>query len=128
MAKQLGFLDQLQSAGAAAQSKEHADAVARAASLIRKVAGFMEVTPWNSETVESIAEALRAEGIDIGAEGSADDGWKEFSHDGRRWQFDADQLAEWDEEDEAFFFHSYHQLADPTPEALSALIDKRWAR
>jgi hypothetical protein len=128
MAKQLGFLDQLQSAGAAAQSKEHTEAVARAASLIGKVAGFLEVTPWNSETFESIAAALRAEGIVIGAEGTANDGWKEFSHDGRRWQFDADQLAEWDEEDEAFFFHSYHQLAEPTPETLGALIDMRWAR
>lgn len=51
-------------------------------------------------------------------------GWTEFSHNGRRWLFDADQLAEWDEDEKVFMFHSFHRLAAPTIESLIAYIER----
>jgi len=52
-----------------------------------------------------------------------DDGWTEFEHDGQRWSFDADQLAQWIEEDEDYDFFAYHGLAEPTVESVSQFID-----
>lgn len=54
-----------------------------------------------------------------------DDGWTDFTHDGQRWSFDADQLAQWvEEEEEGFFeFHSYHGLVGPTVESVVLFID-----
>lgn len=54
------------------------------------------------------------------AEGS--DGWIEFFHRGQRWSFDADQLAQWDEEEQEFHFHSYHWIADPTVDSVIGFI------
>lgn len=51
-------------------------------------------------------------------------GWVEFSHRGKRWAFDNDQLAEWDEDEEGFHFRAFHQLVDPTVESVTKLIDK----
>lgn len=50
--------------------------------------------------------------------------WTEFSHNGQRWSFGPDELAQWDEEDEAFHFHTYPQLAEPTVETVKAYIDQ----
>lgn len=50
-------------------------------------------------------------------------GWLEISHSGRRWSFDADQLAEWDEHDKRFEFVLYHRLVAPTVEAVRQFID-----
>lgn len=52
-----------------------------------------------------------------------DDGWTDFTHDGQRWSFDADQLAQWAEDDEFFEFHSNHGLVDPTVESVALFID-----
>ncbi|AGN82417.1 MULTISPECIES: hypothetical protein [Pseudomonas] len=48
----------------------------------------------------------------------------EFSHAGKRWSFDADELAEWEGEEEGFHFRAYHELAEPTIEAVSRFIDR----
>ena len=54
------------------------------------------------------------------AEGS--DGWIEFCHRGQRWSFGADELAQWDEEEQEFHFHSYHWIADPTVDSVIGFI------
>ncbi|WP_338924532.1 hypothetical protein V0M98_33495 (plasmid) [Pseudomonas silesiensis] len=51
------------------------------------------------------------------------DGWTELTHNGQRWSYDGDQLAEWDQEEEGFMFHSYHALANPTEDAVIAYIE-----
>ena len=51
-------------------------------------------------------------------------GEPDFFHAGSRWSFDADQLAEWDEEDGAFHFLAYHLLVAPTVESVSHFIDQ----
>ncbi len=51
-------------------------------------------------------------------------GWLEFSHGGTRWAFDADQLAEWDDDDEDFQFLAFHGLADPTIESVTRFIEQ----
>ena len=45
------------------------------------------------------------------------DGWTEFSHKGKRWAFDSDQLALYDH------YHSFHGLTDPTEESVIAYIE-----
>lgn len=50
--------------------------------------------------------------------------WTEISHNGQRWSFGPDELAQWEEEDEEFHFHSYHQLAEPTADTVKAYIDQ----
>jgi hypothetical protein len=47
-----------------------------------------------------------------------------FSHAGKSWSFDADELAEWEEEVRGFHFRAYHMLAEPTIEAVSRFIDR----
>jgi len=54
---------------------------------------------------------------------SNDDGWTHFTQNGQRWSFNADELAQWVEEDEFFEFHSYHGLVDPTVESVAMFID-----
>lgn len=51
-------------------------------------------------------------------------GWLEFSHDGQRWAFDSDQLAEWEEDEEEFHFRVYHGLVAPTVESVARFIDQ----
>ncbi|WP_153785397.1 hypothetical protein [Pseudomonas sp. EMN2] len=48
--------------------------------------------------------------------------WVELTYAGKRWAFDADQLAEWDEEDQEFQFCMYHKLAEPSCESIIQLI------
>jgi len=50
-------------------------------------------------------------------------GWLEISHAGKRWSFDADQLAVWDEDNEAFLFLTLHGLNAPSFEAARHFID-----
>ena len=50
------------------------------------------------------------------------DGWIEFRHGGGRWSFDAAQLAQWDEEEQEFHFHSYHGIAEPTVDSMIGFI------
>ena len=51
--------------------------------------------------------------------------WIEFSHDGQRWSFDADELAQWDVDDETFHFHSFHGIAEPTMESMLNVINRK---
>lgn len=51
-------------------------------------------------------------------------GWFEFSHDGTRWAFDADQLARWDEDEKDFHFLMFHGLNDPTVESVTRFIEQ----
>lgn len=51
-------------------------------------------------------------------------GWLEFSHGGKRWAFDSDELAEWDEDDAGFHFLVFHGLVGPTVESVSQFIDQ----
>jgi len=51
-------------------------------------------------------------------------GYVEFTHGGKRWSFDTDELAEWEEEEEEFHFRVNHGLADPTIESVSRFIDQ----
>lgn len=61
-------------------------------------------------------------------EGEADEfGWIEFSHAGKRWSFDDDQLAAWDEEEGDFHFYDYHGLVNPTIETVTRFIESRQA-
>jgi Fic family protein len=56
------------------------------------------------------------------------DGWKEFTHDGQRWSFDADSLAVWDEEEDHFEFYLHHELTNPTVETVIQFIEETKAR
>ncbi|MBM5458741.1 hypothetical protein H8F21_14330 [Pseudomonas sp. P66] len=60
---------------------------------------------------------------DHGAWVAAVDGWTNITHAGERWSFDADQLDEWDEEEQGFHFLTYHRLSEPTIEAVRRFID-----
>lgn len=51
-------------------------------------------------------------------------GWIEFLHGTQRWSFDGDQLATWDEEEQAIHFHAYHSLTEPTVESVIEFIDQ----
>lgn len=53
------------------------------------------------------------------------DGWTEFTHKGQRWEFDADQLASWNEVDEVFEFYDYHKLVNPTVKSVTRFIESR---
>lgn len=57
------IIDQLRTARGSIKSKEHAAAVNRAVKLINNIHRFIDGTSWDSETVESIAIALRNEGL-----------------------------------------------------------------
>lgn len=51
-------------------------------------------------------------------------GYVDLSHGGKRWSFDADNLAEWEEgEDGGFHFRAHHGLANPTVESVTRFID-----
>lgn len=53
------------------------------------------------------------------------DGWVEFTHKGKRWEFDADQLAEWNDVDQVFEFSDYHKLTNPTVKSVIRFIEGR---
>ncbi len=59
------IIDLLREARGSIRSKEHAAAVNRAVVLLNTILSFLDGTQWNSETVESIATALRKEGLDV---------------------------------------------------------------
>lgn len=59
------LIDQLRTVRGSIKSKEYAAAVNRALKLIDTIHGFIDGTSWNSETVESIAIALRNEGLEV---------------------------------------------------------------
>lgn len=50
--------------------------------------------------------------------------WTELSHLEKRWSFDADQLTQWDEDDECFHFHAYHGLKVPTIDSVRRFIEQ----
>jgi hypothetical protein len=52
------------------------------------------------------------------------DGWTEIIYDGQRWQFSADDLAEWDENSQSFHFLTFHGLDQPTVETVCRFIDQ----
>ena len=54
----------------------------------------------------------------------SNDVWVEFTYAGKRWAYDADQLAEWDEEDQTFQFCMYHKLVEPTVGGITQLIQQ----
>lgn len=45
------------------------------------------------------------------------DSWTDFTYDGDRWSFNADELARWDEE-LGWDFHSFHGLTEPTEASI----------
>ena len=51
-------------------------------------------------------------------------GYVELSRGGKRWTFDSDQVAEWDEEEEGFHFRGFHGLNDPTVESVNRFIEQ----
>lgn len=52
-------------------------------------------------------------------------GYVELSHRGKRWSFDTDSLAEWEEdEEEGFHFRAHHGLVNPTVESVTRFIDQ----
>lgn len=61
----LSLLDKLRAARGSIRTKEHAAAVNSAVQLINQITGILDGKQWDSETVESIADALRDEGIII---------------------------------------------------------------
>jgi hypothetical protein len=58
-------VERLRAARGSIRSKEHAAAVNCAVKLINQITEFLDGKEWDSETVESIADALRDEGIII---------------------------------------------------------------
>ncbi|MFJ7794502.1 hypothetical protein [Pseudomonas sp. NPDC096950] len=40
--------------------------------------------------------------------------WKQFLYNDSRWAFGSAEVAEWDEEEKEFHFHSYHGLSKPS--------------
>ncbi|OAS27582.1 hypothetical protein AYO08_21920 [Pseudomonas putida] len=52
------------------------------------------------------------------------DGWTEFSHGGKRWSFDSDQLALWEQEFDGFHFLACHKLVKPTIESVTDFIKR----
>jgi hypothetical protein len=69
----------------------------------------------------AVAEAVDA--IPAG-EGPDEEQWIEFSHGDQRWSFSSCELAQWDDEDEAFHFNAFHGLSEPTVDAVKAFIDQ----
>lgn len=51
-------------------------------------------------------------------------GYVEISYGGKRWTFDTDQLAEWDDADKSFHFCGFHGLTDPTIDSIKRFIDQ----
>lgn len=49
----------------------------------------------------------------------------EIVYGGKRWSFDDDQLAEWDETAEEFHFSCYHGLTNPTAVSVSQFLENR---
>jgi hypothetical protein len=49
--------------------------------------------------------------------------WKQFLHNGNRWTFGESELAEWDEEEKEFHFHSYHGLSNPSVKSVIEYLD-----
>lgn len=62
---------------------------------------------------------------DSSSEGQETDGWTEFSYGGKRWSFDSDQLALWDEQLQEFDFLAYHLLVKPTIESVTGFIQRQ---
>lgn len=52
------------------------------------------------------------------------DGWNEIAYDGKRWQFTADYLEEWDVDSQHFHFLTLHGLDQPTVETVRRFIDQ----
>lgn len=59
------IIEQLRKVRGSIESKEHAAAVNQAILLLNTIASFLEGGNWNSETAESIADALRSFGFEI---------------------------------------------------------------
>ena len=53
-----------------------------------------------------------------------EDDWIDFTHNGKRWSFDSDHLAQWDEVEGHFEFQVFHQLTGPTVETVGRFIDQ----
>lgn len=100
-------------------------AVMEAAAVTPEVARqYLEAEEWLvDEAVFDIRTERAMELKTSTGDRAEDDEWQEFSHAGKRWSFNGDELAEWDDEDGGFHFLAYHQLAKPSVQALCALID-----
>lgn len=59
------IIDDLRAVRGALKSTDHAAAVNRAVQLLTTIQSFLDGEAWSSETVESIADALRNEGIAV---------------------------------------------------------------
>ncbi|AXQ51125.1 MULTISPECIES: hypothetical protein [Pseudomonas] len=78
------------------------------------------------EVVEAVAVSdQEAAPADSNSQDQANDDWTEFTHGGKRWAFDSDQLALWEEEEQDFHFHAYHGLVDPTIESVTGFIKRQ---
>lgn len=49
--------------------------------------------------------------------------WKQFLHNDCRWAFGASELAEWDEEEKEFHFHSYHGISNPSVKSVIEYLE-----
>lgn len=78
------------------------------------------------EVIEAVAaNGKQTSATDSPSEIQETDGWTEFSYGGKRWSFDSDQLAQWDEKLEGFEFLAYHLLAQPTIESVIGFIKRQ---
>ena len=76
----------------------------------------LDLSWWTAEADDlEFLQSLVAQPIDV---------WVELTSAGKRWAYDVDQLAEWDEEDQTFQFLMYHELAEPTVESITQLIQQ----
>ncbi|UBM27851.1 hypothetical protein K8374_25435 (plasmid) [Pseudomonas sp. p1(2021b)] len=78
------------------------------------------------EVIEAVDRSCQQTSASVSpSEIQEDDGWTEFSYGGKRWSFDSDQLAQWDEELKYFDFLDYHLLINPTIESVTAFIHRQ---
>lgn len=59
------------------------------------------------------------------SESQESDDWTEFTYGDKRWSFDSDHLAFWDEELDGFHFLAYHWLDEPSIESMTAFIQRK---
>lgn len=78
------------------------------------------------EVIEAVTVSDQAApAMDSNSESQEADGWTEFSYNDKRWAFDSDQLALWDEQLKEFEFLAYHLLVKPTIESVTSFIQRQ---
>lgn len=85
-------------------------------------AGCISSVAWE-ECVDSAEICASAVNFPVLSDLNSPD-WFEISYAGKRWAFDSDQLAEWDEHEEEFNFLVFHGLVAPSVELITRFIDQ----